>query len=155
MNFFKLHSRTYSYCQFLALLCLVLVASQGCKKKPIGPPRHETLGVVTYEGQPVVGAQVVFYSQKLRISRGAMTNAQGEFRVRAASGHGLPAGEYIVVVRPAPPELSSPSEKHSRDMDHSLIPRRFHKKDTSDLTRTVSEGENRIDLELFSGDSKS
>ena len=117
----------------------------GCSKQPTGPPRYETRGAVTFRGQPVSDAQVAFFSPRLGISRGAVTNDQGQFRVIAASGHGLPAGEYSVVVRPAPR-----GDEERINYNRPDIPKHYRSKRTSNLTATISETENEVALELGS-----
>ncbi|MCG8450770.1 MAG: carboxypeptidase-like regulatory domain-containing protein [Pirellulales bacterium] len=86
---------------------------------------------------------MMFYSSELGVSRGALTNEKGEFRVTAASGPGLPPGEYLVVVRPAPK-----GDEEMIDYNRPDIPKRLRSKKTSPLSVTIREAENDMDLEV-------
>src|SRR5262245_19924426 len=69
--------------------------------------RGEVAGRVTLDGQPVQGAQVLFYSTNgsgHAFASGA-TDADGRYDLRyAPSFHGIITGDYKVVVVPAPPD---------------------------------------------------
>ena len=126
----------------IVLLAAILVT--GCTDSgPDGPPRFETSGMVLFDETPVPDAQVVFYSPKHRVSRGAITGEDGQFRIRAGSGNGLPAGEYQVAVRPAPK-----GEEELFDIKRPDIPTRYRLKKTSPLKETISEGDNHIEIKL-------
>jgi len=80
--------------RILPPICFVLLMAgvsftTGCNKQT-GPPKFPTTGVLTNDGKPVADAQIVFHSTELRVSRGAVTGADGKFTVRAATGSGLP-----------------------------------------------------------------
>ena len=89
-----------------AMLCAMLFAGPllalpGCTK----PLRqlHPTEGTVTFQGAPVIGAQVVFHNQTEAITLPVLTDENGKYVVKMADGNGLPAGEYAVSVRPYKP----------------------------------------------------
>ena len=115
----------------------------GCDYGPDGPPRFETSGVVLSEGNPVLKAQVVFYFTEHKVSRGATTDGDGKFRVKAGTGNGLPAGEYKVAVRPAPE-----GEEVMFDIVRPDIPVLYRRKETSPLTASISAGDNHIEIRL-------
>ena len=125
------------------LSAMFLLPLAGCDSVPDGPPKFETTGVVLSDGVPVPKAQVVFYLPERKVSRGAITGADGKFRVKAGTGPGLPAGDYKVAVRPAPE-----GEEVMFDIKRPDIPNHYRLKETSPLTATISEGENHIEIKL-------
>jgi len=123
---------------------IVGLLAVGCSKKPDGPPRYETHGIVTYLGKPVEEVQVVFYATDPGgVSRSAVVDEKGNFRIIAVVGNGLPEGEYTVVVRPRPGgDLEIINDA---DYDH---PKKYWKKGTSDLKFPIVEGENDLKIVL-------
>ncbi|MFW5692721.1 MAG: carboxypeptidase-like regulatory domain-containing protein [Thermoguttaceae bacterium] len=126
----------------LALLssCWLLIGCGG----PEGPPRQPVLGTLTFDGKPVPNAQVAFQSPERHIYFTAMTDSEGRFEVRAASGDGLPAGTYQVTVNPAP----SDDEEATQIPQRPDIPQRYRTAATSDLTVTVEEGANEVPVAM-------
>ena len=125
----------------MTLVTVGFLLSCGCTKQPTGPVRYESGGIVTYQGKPVPDAQVVFYGPG--VSRGAITGPDGRFDVKAGTGSGLPAGEYELVVRPAPG-----GDLDIINFDRPDIPKKYWQKETSDLKKEVVEGVNDLQLEL-------
>ena len=111
-----------------------------------GPPRQPVLGTLKFNGTPVADAQVAFQCPEQHIYYTAITDGQGEFEVRAASGDGLPAGTYQVTVCPAP----SDEEGMTAMPERCDIPQKYRKTSNSDLTLTVTEGDNHFKLEMVS-----
>ena len=125
----------------LALASVVALLSCGCENKPTGPVQYESGGIVTFNGDPVSDAQVMFYAPPF--SRGAITGNDGRFTVKAGVGDGLPAGDYQVAIRPAPGGDLDPI-----DYDRTDIPKKYWKKETSGLKKTIVEGLNHFHFEL-------
>ena len=131
------------------LLCVGVVALVsvgalllcGCETKPEGPVRHESGGIVTFDGKPVPKAQVVFFGPG--VSRGAITGDDGRFSVKAGTGSGLPAGEYEIAVRPAPG-----GDTEVINFDRPDIPEKYWSKETSGLKGSIVSGTNDLKLEL-------
>ena len=129
------------------LMCVVTLISAGslllcgCNKKPTGPVRHESGGIVLFKGKPVPKAQVVFFGPG--ISRGAITGEDGRFEVKAGSGNGLPAGDYEISVRPAPG-----GDTEIINFDRPDIPKKYWSKETSGLKESIVDGKNELKLEL-------
>lgn len=133
-------------CNWALPLGLAVLVTSGCaESKPDGPPRFETAGRVTFNGEPVRSAVVSFINRSMRISRGARTDDDGRFRVVASSGNGLPAGDYKVTVKDAPKGDFGEPDFNRRD-----IPKKFWKEATTDLAVTVTEGLAEISLDLGS-----
>lgn len=86
-------------------------------------------------------AQVVFHGPG--VSRGAITGEDGRFQVKAGTGNGLPAGEYEIVVRPAPG-----GDTEIINFDRPDIPKKYWSKETSGLKESIVSGANDLTLEL-------
>lgn len=129
------------YVTAVILTGLLLCAS--CGKRDTGPPRFPVTGVLTYQGKPVPDARISFTSNELNVRLAADTDSDGTFEVRTGTGVGLPAGEYSLTVRPAPG-----TDEQNINMRRPDIPRRYWTAKTSDLARTVEQGQNSIDLKL-------
>ncbi len=134
---------------FVVLFALALVPAaavlSGCGGDA-GSPRQPVLGTLTFNGAPVPEAQVVFQCPEQHIYYTAITDGQGQFEVRAASGDGLPAATYQVTVCPAP----SDEEGMTAAPERPDIPQKYRKTSTSDLKLTVAEGDNHFNLEMVS-----
>jgi len=123
---------------------LTVGCTVGCNKGPTGPPRYETHGIVTYRDKPVEEVQVIFYATDPGgISRGAVVDEKGNFRIIAVAENGLPEGEYTVVVRPRP----GGDLEIIKDTDYNH-PKKYWKKKTTDLKFTIVEGENDLKIVL-------
>jgi len=83
----------------LLLPCLLFCS--GCQKNPYGVSK--VAGIVTFDGQPVKGASVMFIPKdKELLSASGMTNEKGEFLLTTAGaegGSGAQPGDYFVVIR--------------------------------------------------------
>ncbi len=113
---------------------------------------QRTWGTVTFQGQPVAQAEVVFYRKSSPFNRIAHTNDQGQFECKTHLGKGLPTGKYQVVVRPI---FIDPVLKGNWDPNEPLpkmtrqdIPRKYHDRKTSPLWYTVVQGDNAMNIVL-------
>ena len=79
--------------------CGLALTAAGCGDADDLPPTVPAAGVLTLDGTPVEGAQVVVSALEGGGSAAALTNSQGAFRLRAfpAKDGALP-GEYMVQV---------------------------------------------------------
>ncbi len=129
-----------------APVLLVAVAACGGDVPSDRPPLVSVSAVVTYHGQPVEAASVVFVSQDTSHSATGMTDAGGKAVLWTFDqGDGVVPGSYQVMVHKVdatptaeeddPDALSGPPTTH-------LIPERYADPVASGLTATVSqEGE--------------
>mgnify|MGYP004443190601 CR=1 FL=1 len=83
-----------------AMLTLAMVCAVGCNKDKA---YKKVTGTVTYEGQPLEGALVMFYAQSPECETGAgTTDANGVYTITCGrstqGGTGLKPGEYKVTV---------------------------------------------------------
>ena len=86
--------------QFVFLVSLVGILGCGDSGRvPVYPVR----GKVTLDGQPAVGAYVIFYpttkeEERVRLEPRGVTNEVGEFILRTyEAGDGAPEGDYQVI----------------------------------------------------------
>jgi len=135
------------------LFCLVLLMLVGCgSKSDIAP----VTGVVTVDGKPVAGAQVLFTSPNRRPAAGE-TDAKGRYVLSThETGDGAAVGSYTVTVTARPTILVSaagavgPTTKRQA-IQHgakSPVPLKYSDAANSLLTVEVKPGENDIPLEL-------
>ncbi|MDZ7619357.1 MAG: carboxypeptidase-like regulatory domain-containing protein [Patescibacteria group bacterium] len=128
----------------LLLACMPAIALlTGCGG-PSGPPRQPVLGTLTFNGTPVPDAQVAFQCPEKNVYFTAITDPAGRFEILAASGNGLPAGDYKVTVYPAP----SDDEEATQVPQRPDIPQRYRATATTDLTHTVAEGDNDFEIKM-------
>jgi hypothetical protein len=147
----------------LALLCLAL---GGCG--PDRPNMAPVSGVVTYQGQPVVGARVVFHNDLAPRAATGTTDQEGKFRLTTFENFdGAVPGEHVVTISKlqADAAVSSasaddPSAAYGQGMmaaasgnmeaiQKNELPAKYADPKTSELTRTVSkEGPNEFEINL-------
>lgn len=139
----------------------LLVLFIGCGGAPAGPKLYAVQGKVTVEGEPLPNATVTFQPESGPIATG-VTNASGEFTLKTGTAEGAVAGTHRVAVvattgekimeNPTPDDLAamSTSGKQETSQPKSLIPERYSKFETSQLTATVSEdaSQNVVTLDL-------
>jgi hypothetical protein len=124
-----------------------LLVLSGCGPNvPANPSTQPVHGTVTYKGEPLARGYVVFSpapgSQGVP-AEGALRE-DGTYDARAFVGQmGTMPGEYIV--------WFSPSAQAARGEDFAEplpIPQGYQSGETSDIKKTVSDGDNTIDIEI-------
>lgn len=155
------------------VLC-VLIAAQvtlGCGGTSDGPTVAPVKGVVTLNGKPVEGVQVIFsVKDGARSSYGA-TNDKGEYELTTMNTNdGAIVGENLVAIRQTPKEsadlsampsaeamksgkapmgVKKPSGDAKKSQNSSVIPAKYADAEKSGLKRTVVLGEpNNFDFDL-------
>jgi hypothetical protein len=115
-----------------AVALLTLVALAGC-----GGSTGTVTGRVTFKGQPLAGAVVIFVPEA-GIGAGGATDSDGRYQLTSRSpGDGVKAGNCKVGFLPADP-VKAPL----------LIPPRLRDPETSGITAVVKGGTNVLDFEL-------
>jgi hypothetical protein len=119
------------------------------------PDMYTTTGVVTYNGEPVAGANVVFHP--IEDDRGGrpatgVTNEAGEFSLRMFGQEGAVPGDYKVTVVIPPPMTEATDESvyaEPTGEEESPIPRIYTTVLETPLTATITEnGENNFPFTL-------
>ena len=86
------------------MLVGAMLTLSGCNKE-FKRTLYPTVGAVTFQGQPVIGGQVIFDCPAEGVTLAVLTDSNGKYVTKMADGEGLPAGEYTVsvkVYRPPP-----------------------------------------------------
>jgi hypothetical protein len=120
---------------FLPAACLV-----GCSES--GPPSGTISGKVIYQGKPVSGAVVNFYSPKEGLGVSAVLDASGAYTIQ----NPLRAGKYGVYIS-TPPAVPGPTGVQPPPPPPD-IPVRYLNQSTSDLTVEVTSGRNTKNFDL-------
>jgi hypothetical protein len=134
-----------------AALCVALLAVVGCGKKS-GPERVAVVpveGAITFTGQPMPGAMVVFHPKTPQPNvpaPRAEINKDGVLKVSTYDGgDGAPEGEYVVTVQ------WNKLVKQGSDLviGPNVVPAKFAAEGTSTLTAVIkAPGPNKIELKL-------
>jgi len=137
-----------------SIIGITLLALCGCG--PSGPATAPTRGVVTVDGMPLDGGQVMFWPVDGGRPAGSKIAADGTYVLQTfEAGDGAVLGEHQVTVKSFA-ETSGPAsfEEEIRGglatPAEAKIPLRYAVEATSGLTATVVEGENEVNLELTS-----
>jgi hypothetical protein len=129
---------------------IVLTMMSGCGGKPSPEP---VSGTITYNGEPVVNANVIFTPKTAEgeVARG-QTDDQGKVtQVSTASpGDGVRPGEYAVSLTPLAPASSSGDEiDYAAAPQKPPFPEKYMDPSVTDLRVTVAPGsDNQFNLEL-------
>lgn len=122
-----------------------LIAVAGCGQKE---PLARVSGTVTFEGEPVAEALVIFSGE----AQGTHMTAKvvdGKYTVKRAKAKGIPPGDYRVAVsppiedHPVGPILEPPKRTRTPN-----IPERYHRPETSGLRFTLVDGDNTVDVAM-------
>ncbi len=122
------------------------------------PSRYPVTGTVTMNGEPVANANVNFQLVDGSGSAVGVTDSQGRYELTSfVPGDGAVPGEYQVTVTKfsqltPSPDVSEDDADYDPDapamVPENLLPERYANPATSELTATVTESPNMIDLEL-------
>ncbi|QDU40970.1 hypothetical protein Mal4_53330 [Maioricimonas rarisocia] len=137
-----------SICSLTGTL-LLLVWAAGCNGSP--PSTAPAGGRVTYNGEPVANAVVVFHPEEGRPATGR-TDDQGAFSLSTfkEDDGALVSNHTVTVVVDSPAiDSSEISAQAQTGTTQSPIPTTYANRETSQLTAIVKEGEtNDFELEL-------
>lgn len=128
-------------------MCIVLLGSMfwaGCGggKDPDLPDTVAATGFVTYQGNPVADATIMFYPVQGRKPASGKSDASGKFTLTTFSKNdGVIPGEHKVTVN------AYESTPQGVSMESS-IPVKYSNQNSSPLTVTVTEGQPELTLEL-------
>ncbi|MDR2439247.1 MAG: carboxypeptidase-like regulatory domain-containing protein [Planctomycetaceae bacterium] len=146
--------------KIFVLYCLFVLFNLTSCSNNDGPQTEYVEGNVTFNGQPLPKALVVFHPvNNTGIPASGTTDEQGIFRLTSLRGGvknaGAVAGEYRVTVSRNKDEPSSFREEKSADdriskvpIFESLIPVKYNNPTKSGLTVTVEKKRNQFQLSL-------
>ena len=141
------------------LVVLALLIALGCASKDRWqegrPPIVPAKGVVTHDGQPLAGANIVFLPKTGTHTAFSTTDEQGKFQLTTFDADdGAVAGDYDITVT----HLVIENDADPRDPEHlpplhhaeySLIPEHYYDRAKSGLTATIpAEGIETLAIEL-------
>ena len=153
------------FASFLATLTGIVLLG-GCSGGSEPPaPVYPVSGVVTYNGKPLVGADITFANAEAGRSSFGRTNDKGEYQLTTfSSNDGAVAGKSVVTIMkfetPPPtvnqPDVESPEyvppgfgQPSTPPLPKSQFPEKYGKPETSGLVAMVNaDTENKIDFEL-------
>lgn len=133
-------------CSFL-VSCAVILGS-GCGKQ--GAPLGTVRGTVTFDGDPLANARVVFRPAEGRTSVGT-TDQDGRYALSLSpTRKGALVGEHSVAITWEPPDLKDADQRSPADLKTPsiMLPARYNSQTT--LSANVKPGENSIDFDLRS-----
>jgi len=150
-----------SVCAFCIVACAILslLLSNGCKSQ--GIDTEKVHGTITYKGQPVEGANVMFTPVDNK-SGGSpavgITDKEGHYVLQTLQGKpgaGTTPGEYIVTVSksesvPTGEKVTTPEGKTQEVVkSRDVLPQKYKSPTASPLRATVKDGqENKFDFDL-------
>lgn len=137
----------FASCFYVRLILVPTILCLGCA--PPRPPLGRVFGTVTYQGEPFSEAELLFSKVSGGVNVTIELDSGGSYEVRTAGQQGLPPGEYRVALRT--PKIEAPvGESLSRvpPRKHPKIPPHYRRLETSNLTVTVTDGENQLDIDL-------
>jgi len=143
----------------LALALAAIAFAPGCSGKDRWqqgrPPLVPASGILTHDGQPLAGANIVFHPRSGTHTAFATSDAEGRFQLTTFDpADGAVAGDYDVTVT----HLVIENDANPRDPEHlpplhhaeySLIPEHYYNREKSGLTATVpADGTEKLELAL-------
>jgi hypothetical protein len=136
--------RAHNRIAFIALALAALTAPGCGEAKPERIPLHAVQGAITFKGQPIPGAFLIFHpktpDESVPTPR-ASVNGAGAFALSTYDGgDGAPEGEYIVTVQWYKPI------RNGADVvaGPNVIPRKYAAPSTSNLSVRVAAGSNQL-----------
>ena len=151
-----------------ATLAFALFAALGCSSGPSRPATYPVSGTVTWKGQPLEAARVVFVPTSPGIEAASgVTDASGKFQLTTfVAGDGAQLGEYRVKVSKYDSKKATTAEKkeymtfeEEQKMAFSgdelptppaknLLPKKFESETTSGITHSVTKGPSSLTIEI-------
>jgi len=133
---------------------VLLVLTAGCG--PSGPAMVPVSGVVTLDDNPVAGASVMFAPVSGGRPAEGVTDAAGKFSLMTEKpGDGALEGEYLVTVTGvrtvgAVVNPDGTSGDTSQVREEWFLPKKYSRRDSSELRQMVAKGMSPVELKLSS-----
>lgn len=150
---------------FVVACSVFVLCGCGSEGRVGDQPVFTVTGTVTYKGEPVSGADVIFFPQGKEDSAFGRTDDKGVYRLTTfAANDGAIEGRHLVAIIKAPPVAPPAKEADTESEEYvppeigkaatpppikSEIPQKYASSDTSGLVAVVKpEGDNQIDFPL-------
>lgn len=154
-------SRSVSY-WYVVVACLAVGAFGGCSGGAKDKPKlYRVTGAVTYKGQPVPGAKVMFLGDGKSPPAVGVTDDSGKFILSSLAGTGAVAGKHPVMIvkntdaapeAPADTSMEAAAKaaqtKNVAPKEASLIPAKYANAATSGLEFEVKTSGNDFPIDL-------
>ncbi|MFG0262073.1 MAG: carboxypeptidase-like regulatory domain-containing protein [Novipirellula sp. JB048] len=140
--------KRWSWMLPLALLAL-LAGLSGCGSAEL--PTGNVIGTVTHNGEALTAGSVILVNNETGLGASAEIESSGSFQMQSVR-----TGEYQVAIQsrtaPTPEEMAEGAKASP-----STIPEQYRDPQTSGLSLSVSQGENKADIDIprefqYSGD---
>jgi len=151
-----------------AAILLILLAHVGCSSGPSRPATYPVSGTVTWKGQPLEAARVVFVPTTAGVEAASgVTDATGKYQLTTfVAGDGAQPGEYRVKVSKYDTKKATTAEKkeyltfeEEQKMVFSgdelptppaknLLPKKYEQESTSGITHTVTKSPSALDITI-------
>jgi len=119
--------------------CLIALACLGCGSSGPNLKTGTVEGVVTLDGQPYSGADVILYSRSSGRAFNAALDASGKFRVEEP----VVVGPYLAYLAPKSVEVADGAPPPVASIDKS-VPSKYWNEATTDIEVNVTEGANSV-----------
>jgi len=147
----------------LCTMALLVVA--GCSSDDTGlGRRYAVSGTVKYKGEPVPKGSITFEpaSKDGRFATGTIENGSYKLSTSGAEGEGALPGDYKVIVIATTMDTTELAKQSPTGIVHQggpefqkllknakdLVPKKYQRAETSNLTAKVKEESNKIDFDL-------
>lgn len=132
----------------LAMLCVFVAGCGKSGRSPLG----KVTGTVTYNGEPVEEATIVFHNPKGRPAKGRIVNGEIKDMITYdVLNDGVPLGKMTITLHPAisPPDNTplTPGQRPTPQLKPPFPPR-YGDPDKSGLTAEIVKGANNLLFEL-------
>lgn len=142
----------------MVVVAVLAAAMSGCGQKSDGPQLARVKGTVTYQGQPLQKATVVFLpdQQGVRLASG-ITDDNGHFELMTdVPGDGVVLGKHRVTISARAAENSLTQEQQSAlllagesvPLGKPLIPEKYFQFETSGLSAEIKAGANTANFDI-------
>ncbi len=126
--------------------CLTLVLLTGCSRSPLDRDVGRVSGIVTFEGKPLEGAQVLFQPSDFRPSVG-VTDKSGRYELQLTQNiMGAVVGDHQVRITTEQFAQGGEGGAEAKPARAEFLPEKFHEK--TELTASVKPGKNQFNFDL-------
>lgn len=148
------------------VICIAGLLIIGCGKAPEPPvPVYPVSGIITFQGKPVVGADITFHNPEKKRSAFGRTNDRGEYQLTTfRANDGAVEGRALLTIVKIEPPVTQDSVADTESPEYlppelmparkpkkvkPVLPPRYASETTSGLVAHISsEGPNELNFDL-------